>query len=138
MLQGYQYLQNLVIPTVMADAVATGLFVSLASFTQPPTTQGPTGNTTGAFTAIAGLQNIPCFDSPESIRIVPSDEKKTVPTTEAGQYRHVLLNAWYPQVNNGAGQGWRVTVDGVLYDLLGADQDSQSTQTRLRLQLVTL
>ncbi len=31
-----------------------------------------------------------------------------------------------------------VNVDGTIYDLLGAEPDSQGTQTRLMLQLVTI
>ena len=40
--------------------------------------------------------------------------------------------------NPGAPAGWRVIVDGIAYDLLGAEPDSQNTQTRLKCQLVTL
>jgi hypothetical protein len=54
--------------------------------------------------------------------------------------RHVLLNGYYallsPATNWGS-IGWRATVDGVVYDLLGAEADSQQTQTRLRLRKVT-
>ena len=34
--------------------------------------------------------------------------------------------------------GWQAIVDGVTYNLLGAEADSVKTQTRLRLELVTI
>ena len=137
MLQGAQYLQwasTQIVPT----AVRSGAFRSLASFSAPVQTQGPTGTLVGTFMPVNGLQNIPCLDAPQSIRVVPSDEKKSVPRIEAGQYRHLMLDGWYPLLNNAAGQGWQVTVDGILYDLIGSDEDSQHTQTRCKCQLVTI
>ncbi len=123
---------------VMAAAIATGLFVSLASFTAPPTAQGPTGNPVGDYTPIAGLQDISCMDAPESLGRPSVDEAKKLENIEASRLRHVLLNACYPQLRTGAELAWRCTVDGVLYDLLGAEQDSQSTQTRCKLYKVAL
>jgi hypothetical protein len=131
-------LQQKAIPNVMRRAVASGLFVSLASFAAPDLTQGPTGNPTGAYTPVAGLQNIPCVNAPQSDIRVSSDEVRSVTDIQAGRYRHVLLNGYYPAVIAGWPQGWRVTIDGVLWDLTGAEADSQSVQTRLKLQLVTI
>lgn len=127
----------------MPQAVATGLFSSLASFTAPPTTQGPTGNPTGAFVAITGLQDLACMDAPESIGRPSVNEAKSIPDIEAARYRHVLLSACYPQLRDGAGLAWRCAVvdslgNSTLYDLLGAEDDSQSTQTRVKLQKVTV
>lgn len=124
--------------SVMPLATDTGLFTALASFTMPVQTQGATGNLTGTQTPINGLQNIPCMNTPESIRIVANDEKKSIAHILSGRYRHVLLSACYPILSAAAGLGWQCSIDGVLYDLLGAEDDSQQTQTRVRLQLVTL
>lgn len=122
----------------MPLAVATGLFVSLASFSSPPTMQGPTGNPTGSYVAVAGLQSIPCMDAPMIEGGSSSDETKALSEIEAKRTRHILLNTYYAQVSTAAGRGWQVTVDGVLYDLLGGESDSQRTQTRCSLQLVGL
>lgn len=126
------------IAAAMTMARQTGLFRSLASFSQPGTTQGPTGNPTGTYTPVSGLQNIPCLDAPQSDIRVSSDEVRTTTDIQAGRYRHVLLNDRYPAVEAGWPLGWRVTIDGVAFDLAGAECDSQRTQTRLKLQAVTL
>jgi hypothetical protein len=131
-------LQQVAIPNVMKRAVASGLFVSLASFFAPDLTQGPTGNLVGTFTAVAGLQNIACVNAPQSDIRVSSDEVRSITDIQAGRYRHVLLDGYYPAVIAGWPQGWRVTIDGTLYDLTGAEADSLSVQTRLKLQIVTI
>lgn len=129
--------------SVMTIARQSGLFRSLASFSAPTGTQGPTGNPTGAYADVAGLTAVPCRNAPQSDIRVSSDEVKTVTDIQAGRYRHVLLNDCYPAVVAGWPQGWRVTItdpNGVvtLYDLTGAENDSDSVQTRLKLQVVTL
>lgn len=131
------------IGSVMVIARASGLFVSAASFSQPPVTQGPTGNITGNYTPITGLTAIPCMNAPQSDIRVSSDEVRTVTDIQAGRYRHVLLDDYYPAVIAGWPQGWRVTITDpnsvvTLYTMTGAEADSQSTQTRLKLQVVTL
>lgn len=127
----------------MAQARATGLFSSLASFSSPVSTQGPTGNPIGTFSPVAGYQSIPCMDAPESILRISAAEMKAEQQIEAERFRHVLLSACYPALREAAGLGWRVTVtdpkgNATLYDLTGAESDSQATQTRLKLQRVTL
>ncbi len=129
---------------VMIAAVGTGLFVSLASFTEPTTTQGPTGNFTDpAYTAVSGLQNIPAMDAPQSIARVSTEESRALSMVESMRYRHVLLNACYPTLKEAAGLGWRCTITDAngsvtQYDLDGAEDDSQAVMTRLRLQKVVL
>ncbi len=131
------------IGSVMVLARASGLFVSLASFSAPTGAQGPTGNPTGAYTDVAGLTAIPCMNAPQSDIRVSSDEVRTMTDIQAGRYRHVLLNDNYPAVVAGWPQGWRVTITDpngtvTLYTMTGAENDSQDTQTRLKLQVVTL
>lgn len=123
---------------VMAQARATGLFSSLASFSAPVSTQGATGNPIGTFSPAAGYQSIPCMDAPESIARVSATEMKAEPQIETERFRHVLLDACYPALREAAGLGWRVLIGATLYDLLGAEDDSQATQTRCKLQRVTL
>jgi hypothetical protein len=135
MQQGFQY----ALPDLMPLAVATGLFRSLATFYVPVQTQGPTGNWIGTTTALYGMTNIPCMDSPVSSGRLMATEDRTSPVILAESYRHVLLDGWYPLASNAAaGSGWQVDIDGTLYDLLGAESDSQQTQTRLHLQRVTV
>jgi cytochrome bd-type quinol oxidase subunit 1 len=134
-------LQNLVsvlVQQVMPQAVATGLFVSLCTAQAPAGTKTPYGQPDGTFSNVAGLVNIPCMDSVLATGTIEATEVKELQDIMSKAFRHVVLNGWYPQFIPGAAIGWRVIVDGIVYDLLGAEQDSQSSQTRLKLQLVTV
>lgn len=137
------------ISQVMPAAYGIGLFVSSASFVAPVQTQGATGNSIGGFTPIAGLQNIPCMNAPE--RPGPtgnaSTETRAIPHIEAERGRELLLKAYFPQLdtgfNQGAGLGWEVQVTDQngnmnMYDFMGGEGDSQQTQTRCKLILVTV
>jgi hypothetical protein len=137
------------IAQVMPTAYGLGIFVSFASFVAPVQTQGATGNSIGGYTAIAGLQNIPCMNAPERPGMVgnSSNEKRSVSNIQAERGRELLLNGYFQQLDTGynqaAGLGWQVIVqdpDGIAstYQFFGGEGDSQQIQTRCRLMLVTL
>ena len=52
------------IAQVMPLAVGTGLFNSLCSVSAPTPASGAIS---GAYSAVAGLQALPCMDAPESV-----------------------------------------------------------------------
>jgi hypothetical protein len=126
---------------VMPLAVGAGTFVSLC------TIQKQTGAKLGAgqpdptaYANVAGLVNIPCMDAVPSTARVQATEVKELTDILSKGLRHVLLNGYYPE-STPDGQipsNWRAIVDGVIYDILGVEHDSQNQQTRLMLQLVTL
>jgi len=122
----------------MPAAIDTGLFDSLCTILGPPTAQGPTGNPTGPYAPIIGLTDIPCMDAPPSIARVQATEVKAVEEIMAVGLRHVLLNQCFADAPQWAGRNYRASIDGVVMDLLGAENDSQTTQTRLDLKLVTI
>lgn len=128
------------VQSVMPQAVATGLFSALCTIQQPGTMRGSTGNLLGDYSDVAGLVAIPCVDSvPYIVRIQATEVKQRWQILGRGE-RHILLNGYYPE-STPDGQiptNWRAVVDGVIYDILGVEHDSQKTQTRLELQLVTL
>ena len=137
------------IDQVMPVAYSTGLFVSSASFVAPVQIQGATGNSIGGYTPIEGLQNIPCMNAPERSGAAGSSslETRAIPHIKAERARHVLLNGYFPTLDTGfeqgAGMGWECSItdqNGVtqMYDFLGAEGDSQHTQTRCKLLLVTV
>lgn len=135
MLQGIQ----IDVQQIMPAAVATGLFVSLATAQAPSGATTPDGQPDNTFVDVAGLVNIACMDAPQSFGSgIDANENKQLQEILSGQYRHVLLDANYPQIIANVHAGWRIVVDGIVYDLLGAEQDSQRMQTRLRLQQVQL
>ena len=131
------------IAKAMPAAISTGLFVSLC------TIQAPTGSRTSsgaplptAFANVSGLVNIPCMDAPPSMSTIQATEVKALEEIMALGLRDCLLNGYYPALTQGnvtgTGMGWRAIVDGVTYDLMGAEFDSQTTQTRIRLRLATV
>ena len=122
----------------MPQAVSGGTFQSLATLQSQSTTQGPTGNPLNVYTNVPGVVGIPCMDAPPSIARVNATELKDVAEIMSKGMRHVLLNQCFLDAANWSGKGYRVIVDGVTYDLLGAENDSQLTQTRVDLQLVTV
>lgn len=132
------------IKNVMKQALATGLFVSLCTIQKPSGNYTPGGAPDGTFVNVAGLINIPCMDSVESTGSIQATEVKALAEIQAKGIRHVLLNGYYPTIisastiTGAVGAGWRAVVDGLAYDLLGAEPDSQETQTRLHLQLVSV
>ena len=140
MLQGMQY----ALARLMPEIQLAGTFASLGTLTAPPTTLGPTGNPTGPFTPVSGVVDIPCMDAPPSMARLQATEVKAVAEVMSKGLRHVLLNKCFPGAPatptqpGWSGLGYRFVVDGIVYDLLGAENDSQGIMTRLDLQLVTI
>jgi hypothetical protein len=141
-------LQNIIpglVARVMPLAVASGLFVSHCTAQAPSGGKTPYGQPSGAFVNVSGLVNIPCMDAVLSSGAIQATEVRQLEEILSSSFRHVVLNGYYPAfftdgVGGRGGQqlGWRVIVDGVIYNLMGAEPDSQNSQTRLKLELVTL
>lgn len=126
------------VAAVMPAAIATGLFTGLATFQSNDAENYPDGFQSDQFVDVPGLINIPCVDAPESEGSVSANESKAMTDITSTQLRHVLLDARYPTVETGWRNGWRVLLDGVAYDLTGAEPDSQRTQTRIRGRLSSI
>jgi len=131
-----QDILQIAISQVMPAARATGLFVSRASFTKAPDTQGPTGNPTDDWQPVSGMQDLPCMDAPEKLFSPSATEARNMAEILSESYRHVLMDRYYANLVNASENGWRAIIDGVEYDILSTEADSQRTQTRIRLQRV--
>jgi hypothetical protein len=116
---------------VMAEALATGLFVSLCTIQGPTGNLGPGGTPDGTYADIPGLIAIPCMAAPPRNDRILATEIKTLAEIDASALLHVLLDAWYPQIENGVSVGWRAIIDGTTFDILGAESDSQGQMTRM-------
>lgn len=128
------------IDAVMPLAVATGLFISSCTISAPANSD--TGAPDGTYSPVSGLSDIMCMDAPESLSSggLSANEAKAEAQIESMAMRHVLLDRYYDELSPSTNWGdvaWQAAVDGVIYDLLGAEADSQQTQTRLRLRKVT-
>lgn len=143
--------QNLIaraISQVMPSAIATGLFVSLATFQAPSGTFDAGGAPDGLYGDVPGLVNIPCTAPPPSEARVQATEVRALAEITAGELHHVLLNGYYPAVDLGWRDGWRVMlgdndgtghmVRGFAYDLMGVESDSQSQMSRVQVKLSTI
>src|SRR5580658_2274488 len=143
-------LQNII--PVIADQLMpavqkAGLFPSLCTIQQPDGNLTTDGAPSGVFLNVTGLVNIPCRNSVPSDGAIQATEARDLEEILSKSYRHIALNGYYPILftaalfegsPGGAQLGWQAIVDGVTYNLLGAEPDSCQTQTRLRLQLVTI
>lgn len=125
---------------VMPAALYTGLFVSVVTIQQPTGQQTADGSplVTGGdsgdgWNNVAGLANIQCMNGPEADARIRAKTDRSIEYVEGFQFRHVLLSGYYPQIEQF--DNWRAVVDGVAYDPIGVESDSQHTQTRLLLQL---
>ena len=121
---------------VMPIAVASGLFVSLCTIQRPSGTLTADGSPDGLYVDVSGLVNIPCMNAPTSNSNITATERKTPAEIESDNSNHCLLSAYYPIIQPNT--HWRAVVDGVIYDILGAESDSQSQMTRLKLQICTV
>lgn len=118
---------------VMPAAVATGLFVSLVTIQQPDGETTPSGAPSGLWIDVAGMVGIAAMDAPSSVPSITANESKSIDKTTAYNEDHVLLSGYYPGILD----GWRAVVDGVNYDVLGTEHDSQFKMTRVRITLVS-
>jgi hypothetical protein len=116
---------------VMPTALATGLFDSLCTIQQPDGVLIQAGQPSGNFINVAGLVNLPCMAPPKSDARVTATEVKTEQDIQSFSDLHVLLNAWYPQIEEGVADGWKAVIDGQQYDITGAESDSQGRMTRM-------
>ena len=132
------------IQNVMAAAIQTGLFVSLATFQAPSQDFDSAGAWDGTWTNVSGLVGIPCTAPPPSDARIQATENRALAEITASEWHHVLLDAWYPALDAGwRGDGtpagaWRVLIDGFAYEISGVESDSQSQMTRLTARLTTI
>jgi len=128
---------------VMPYALSTGLFVSTCDIQAPSGTfdsgGAPAVGSDGKplYVAVAGLQGIKCMSAPMSVGGIGAGETKTPAEILSTQTRHVLLGGYYPQIP-AQDDGWRAVIDGTVFDLVGAESDSQFTQTRLALKIAQI
>ncbi len=123
---------------VMPIVRATGLLVSLATFQSSDAADFPDGFYSGNYQDVPGLVDLPCMSAPISVDSFNADESKALPQITSSAARHVLLDSIYPALVDGWREGWRVVIDGAVFDLIGVESDSQAQMTRIRITDVTI
>jgi hypothetical protein len=131
-------------PQIMTEMSATGLFaLATCTIQQPNLTQDSDGAPLSyPPTNVAGLIDIPCMQAVLSASAIQATEVKALAEIMDKQLKHVLLSGYYPQIL--ATQWAQINVlnlDGsialsITMDILGVESDSQTSMTRLKLQLV--
>lgn len=128
------------IDLIMPAALATGLFKDLVTIQVPSGTFTTEGFPDGQFVDAAGLVGLTAMVAPPSNARIPSNTSKTLSLQQALNAVHVLLGGFYPDVETAWRNGGRAMVNTRLYqneDILAVESDSQSTQTRMYLRVVT-
>lgn len=127
------------INAVMPAARATGLAVSLMTIQAPNGVLGPSGAPSGDYDDVAGLVDIECMNAPQPPSEIKlgSMEFRTSGEVTAVADRHVLCMDYYPTLETNWRYGARAVIEGIQYNVIGAESDSQHTQTRVALQVAT-
>lgn len=109
---------------------------SLCTITVPPHVfdDGGAPDPNAPYTPLAGHENIPCTAPPPSEARVQATEIKDLAEIMSKSFRHVLLGGYFPLIIS----DYRALIDGVEYDILGVEDDSQYRMTRLGVQLATV
>jgi hypothetical protein len=125
---------------IIAAAISTGLFRDTVTIQVPDGLVTDNGSPSGVFVDVDGLVDLLAMVSPPSPSRIPSNTAKTLTFQQAMNAAHVLLGGYYPAVEAAWRQGGRAVVSGVIYtdqDILAVESDSQSTQTRLYIRVVS-
>jgi hypothetical protein len=131
--QDFSYEFAAVVPTV----VAAGLCVSLCTIRMPDGLLVDAGQPSGTYVDVPGLVDIPCVAPPMNEARLQATEIKALEEIQAFSPKHVWLSGYFPQLDPGPGveQGWIAVIDGNVYDIMGAEPDSQKQMTRMGVRL---
>jgi hypothetical protein len=139
-----QNIIQLELPQVMAAVAALGLDTSLCTMQLPSgalTDSGFPVTDASAWVDVVGLVDIPCQIAPNSVLRVQASTVKTIAEQESLNSNHVLLYGYYPAVETVWRNGGRAVINGNIYpndDIMGVESDSQQTQTRMTLRVVSI
>lgn len=134
--------------------VVAGLPKFRATFQYPSNGLDAAGAPIDGYTPVTGLVALLCISAPPSDARIQATEVRALQQITASELHHVWFPAYYAQVDLGwrgelaefPGQ-WTVLIgddvngaleNGVEYQILGVESDSQSGQTRAQVKLATV
>lgn len=132
---------GLSIAAVVPQVLATGLCKSLCTIQVPDGVLIDAGQPSGNYTSVAGLINLIVMSAPTTSGDSPrpgAEEQKTEANVQSFAVRHVWLAGFYPLIQDYCIDGAQVVIDGLAFDLLGAECDSQAQTTRLHVRTTGL
>ena len=140
MLQTMAYALSQVVPQV----VLTGIVVSSCSVFAPDGHKGVSGAPSGLFT-VPVITNIGCVDAVPREGSIQADEIRAEKEIQSKGLRHVWLTGnYYAQLFPLLQKGLQAQVTDpapkgtTTYNVYGVEPDSQGTQTRLKLEVVSV
>jgi hypothetical protein len=129
----------------VTTAFQSGFLSGLCTIQTLNTTQGASGAPDNTWTAYPGLIGIPCQIAVPSANAVQATEVRALEELMAKSVRHVLLGGFFPilkQLAQGGQCRALITManDAAVYvfQLLGAEDDSQGQMTRFECEWVSL
>jgi hypothetical protein len=111
----------------------SGALVSLCTVQQRTGATDPLGQVDlQDWMIIPSLAEIPCILSVYRPSAPDKAAQMRMPDSfDFSNYRHCLLNGYYPAIL----QQYQAVVDGIPYEIMAAENDSQFTMTRLALRI---
>lgn len=119
-----------VVPTV----VNSGVVVSLCTIQLPDGVLIDAGQPSGNFVDTTDMVNIPCTSAPMAESRLQATEMRELEEIQTFAPRHVWLSGYYPQCQGYVQDGAIAVIDGVAYELLGSETDSQMQTTRISIK----
>lgn len=132
--QGLSYEFAAVVPAVLA----TGLPDSLCTIQLPDGFLIGAGQPSGVYNDVAGLVGLIVMSAPLNEARIEAAETKTLENVQVFSPRHVWLAGYYPQIEPLCAQGALAVIDGVAFDLMGSEADSQFRTTRIAVKTSAL
>lgn len=135
------------LPAVMQKYRDSGLASASVTFKQVSGTQLSTGQLDPTLVEVTGLTNIACQLAPLTIGSIAGSTQLATEKALSSAPRHLLLDGYYGDVAvtdpfgntvYGPQTYMKAVIDGVEYSVIGVDPDSQKTQTRLWVRVVSL
>lgn len=127
-----------IIAQVIPQVLASGLCVSLCTIQAPSGVLTDSGAPNRVYVNVTGLVDLTCMAAPLTTGSIVANEQKSMTQILATNNGHCFLPSYHPEIVAGYMLGWRAIVDGIAYDILGAENDSQATQTRMKLEISSI